>query len=507
MVNLIDKKRWISRLDQLLPLLNVLLFSLLVYFFAYDTQQNIIWDENYHLTSAQRYIEGVAHFEAHPPLGKMLIAAGEMLTDTNAGIDKHRLVFDKYISGDDLPVGFSFFGMRLMSTVFGFLSCVAFYFITLRLTRNTLYAMFLSSLFIFENAFAVHFRAAHLDAFQMLFVLLFLLSIISYWLGHKPVKSWQYAWLGCLCGLAVMVKVNAIVLAVFFVFLFFKETGYFYRLKTVDLNFFVQLLKKALSAFLGAVAVVASIFYVSVLMTDQLPEQTSPIYTKDTTFMSPVYLEYLQGTRSLDIEVLGNAIADYYTFMKSEHLGVATLDLDSPIETGSPVWMWPLEQRNINYRWDSANGYTRYVQLAGNHLGWALGVLAISLALTFIAYHRLSGLKLTERGENIYQLLEVFVVAYFAFMALHWWLSEQRVMYLYHYFIGLLFSYIVFLLVFLLCTEISQRFSRQSFKAVVILAVTLAGCFYYVAPLTYSLPLDKAACERQNIIHQTVQCQ
>lgn len=507
MVNLIDKKRVISRLDQLLPLLNVLFFSWLVYFFAYDTQQNIIWDENYHLTSAQRYIEGVAHFEAHPPLGKMLIAAGEMLAKTNADIDKHRLVFDKYISGDDLPVGFSFFGMRLMSTVFGFLSCVVFYFIALRLTRNTLYAMFLSSLFIFENAFAVHFRAAHLDAFQMFFVLLFLLNIISYWLSDKPVKSWQYVWLGCLCGLAVMVKVNAVVLAVFFVFLFFKETGYFFSKKSIGLSFFTQLLRKALSAFLGALTVVSSVFYVSVLMTDQLPDQSSPIYTKDTTFMSPAYLEYLEGTRSLDIEVLGTAIIDYYTFMKSEHLGVATLDLDSPIETGSSVWMWPFEQRNINYRWDSANGYTRYVQLAGNHLGWALGLLAISLALAFIIYHRLSGLKLTQRGENIYQLLEVFVVAYFAFMALHWWLSEQRVMYLYHYFIGLLFSYIIFVLVFLLCTEISQRFSRQSFKAVVALAITIAGCFYYVAPLTYSLPLDKAACERQNIIHQTVQCQ
>lgn len=507
MVNLTDKKRLISGLDQLLPLLNVLLFSWLVYFFAYDTQQNIIWDENYHLTSAQRYIEGVAHFEAHPPLGKMLIAAGEMLADKNADIDKHRLVFDKYISGDDLPEGFSFFGMRLMSTVFGFLSCVVFYFIALRLTRKTLYAMFLSSLFIFENAFAVHFRAAHLDAFQLFFVLLFLLNIITYWLSLKPVKSWQYAWLGCLCGLAIMVKVNAVVLAVFFIFLFFKESGYIYRIKSIDLIFFAQLLKKALSAFLGAAAVVTCVFYVSVLMTDQLPDQSSPIYTKDTTFMSPVYFEYLQGKRALDIEVLSTAISDYYTFMKSEHLGVATLDLDSPIETGSPVWMWPFEQRNINYRWDSTNGSTRYVQLAGNHLGWAFGLLAISLALAFIIYHRLFGLKLTEHGKNIYQLLEVFIVAYLAFMALHWWLSEQRVMYLYHYFIGLLFSYIVFVLVFLLCAEISHRFARQSYKTVVILAIAIAGCFYYVAPLTYSLPLDKAACERQNIIHQTVQCQ
>lgn len=497
----------ISRLDRFLPLVNVLFFSLAVYFFAYDSQQQVFWDENYHLTSAQRYIEGVAHFEAHPPLGKMLIAAGEMLTNKNAGIDKHRLVFDKHISGDDLPEGFSFYGMRLMSTVFGFLSCVVFYFIVLRLTRNTLSAMFLSSLFIFENAFAVHFRAAHLDAFQMFFVLLFLLNIVSCWFKDKPVRNWQYAWLGALCGLAIMVKVNAVVLAVFFVFLFFKETGYFSRLRTIGWSFFAQLLKKALSAFLGAMVVVIGVFYVSLLMADKMPEQSSPIYQKDTAFMSPAYLEYLHGTRSLDAEVLGTAIVNYYTFMKSEHLGVATLDLNSSIETGSPVWMWPFEQRNINYRWDSMNGYTRYVQLAGNHLSWVLGLLAVGFALLLIMYHRFSGLKLTEYGKNIYQLLEVFMVAYVSFMALHWWLSEQRVMYLYHYFIGLLLSYIIFILVFLLCTDLSQWLARQSFKAVVILAIAIVGCFYYVAPLTYSLPLDKAACMRQNIFHQTVQCQ
>lgn len=507
MVNLAEKRHIIARLDQFLPLVNVLFFSLAVYFFAYDSQQKIFWDENYHVTSAQRYIEGVAHFEAHPPLGKLLIAAGEMLAGTNSDVDKHRLVFDKHISGDDLPDNFSFFGMRLMSTVFGFLSCVVFYFIVLRLSRNTLYAMFLSSLFIFENAFVVHFRAAHLDAFQMFFVLLFLLNIISYWLNCKPIRSWQYAWLGALCSLAIMVKVNAVVLAVFFVFLFFKETGYWSRLRCIDLSFFVQLLRKAMSALLGAVVVVSSVFYISLLMADKLPEQSSPIFKKDTTFMSPIYLDYLQGKRSLNVEVVGAAIANYYTFMKSEHLGVAVLDLDSPAETGSSVWMWPLEQRNINYRWDSVNGYTRYVQLAGNHFSWLLGVLAVVSALALIVYHRLSGLKLSERGKNIYQLLEVFMFAYLAFMALHWWLSEQRVMYLYHYFIGLLFSYTLFVLVFLLCTEISQRFARQSFKFVMVLAIAITGCFYFVAPLTYSLPLDKGACERQNSFHQTVQCQ
>src|SRR5690242_11702452 len=46
----------------------------------------IFWDENYHVTSAERYLEGVAHLEPHPPLGIMLIAAGEALSGANADI-------------------------------------------------------------------------------------------------------------------------------------------------------------------------------------------------------------------------------------------------------------------------------------------------------------------------------------------------------------------------------------------------------------------------------------
>src|SRR5216110_3373104 len=40
---------------------------------------HIFWDENYHVTSAQRYIDGLVQLEPHPPLGLMLIAAGEYL--------------------------------------------------------------------------------------------------------------------------------------------------------------------------------------------------------------------------------------------------------------------------------------------------------------------------------------------------------------------------------------------------------------------------------------------
>ena len=46
------------------------------------------------------------------------------------------------------------------------------------LTRSVIAALLLDNLYIFENSFVAHFRAAHLDAFQIAFALAALLSFV-----------------------------------------------------------------------------------------------------------------------------------------------------------------------------------------------------------------------------------------------------------------------------------------------------------------------------------------
>jgi len=82
---------------------------------------HLVWDERYYVTTAQRYEDGTAQFASHPPLGLMLIAAGDALLHPNRGTDTRAIAWDK--------------------------------------------------LYVFENAFIAHFRAAHLDAFQLAFAL------------------------------------------------------------------------------------------------------------------------------------------------------------------------------------------------------------------------------------------------------------------------------------------------------------------------------------------------
>ena len=66
-----------------LCLLFVLFTSYFTYFHNYWVPSAPYWDENYYITDAQREMNGIFYMQIHPPLGKQLIALGEILFDAN----------------------------------------------------------------------------------------------------------------------------------------------------------------------------------------------------------------------------------------------------------------------------------------------------------------------------------------------------------------------------------------------------------------------------------------
>src|SRR5262249_6038978 len=137
-----------------------------------------IWDESYYLTSTERYAEGRAQFASHPPLGLMLIAAGDITLHPNRNIDTRALGREKHADGKIIPAGFSFQGVRLASALFAVLGAMTFFALMYAITQSTFAALVFSNLFTFENAFVTQFRAAHLDAFQVAFVVAALLCFV-----------------------------------------------------------------------------------------------------------------------------------------------------------------------------------------------------------------------------------------------------------------------------------------------------------------------------------------
>src|SRR5690606_34594408 len=93
----------------LYPLL-LLIASSAVYLSFYGQPSSLFWDENYHIASAQKYIDGTMYMEPHPPLGKLLMAASESLLGSNSDGDKSGFNRTDYITGDDLPEAMSYYG-------------------------------------------------------------------------------------------------------------------------------------------------------------------------------------------------------------------------------------------------------------------------------------------------------------------------------------------------------------------------------------------------------------
>ena len=103
-------------------------------------------------------------------------------------------------------------------------------------------------------------------------------------------------------------------------------------------------------------------------------------------------------------------------------------------------------------------------------------------------------------------IMGMLLLGYVAFMALHGVLGTHRVMYLYHYFIGLL---IALCLVPLVMQEAAERWptvARRRVPAMAGMTALLLAGFLFYAPLTFHKPLTKAECERRNLFQHVVEC-
>jgi dolichyl-phosphate-mannose--protein O-mannosyl transferase len=139
------------------------------------------WDEVYHVPSAYKYLDGVFFMEPHPPLGKQLIAIGELFLLSNPDADRKSLTTVERTR--NLEDSFSMRGVRLMPALFAWASCVVFFMICLRLLDDPHLALMASCLYLFDNAMVMHFRKAMLDGFLCFF---FLCAVVLHRVVSRP---------------------------------------------------------------------------------------------------------------------------------------------------------------------------------------------------------------------------------------------------------------------------------------------------------------------------------
>jgi dolichyl-phosphate-mannose--protein O-mannosyl transferase len=463
----------------------VLLLAFFVSFFIYNYPFGCFWDENYHIASAQKYNEGVVFMEPHPPLGKMLIALGEVLFQPNTGIDTSSFVSTDYIQ--NFPPGYSFIGVRFIPALLFVFSSLLFFLILYRLSGELPSSFLFSFFYLFENALVVHNRSAMLEGPQLFFILLAVLFFLGLFQKVSQNRILDYFKLSVLIGLAISVKLNSAVLVFLLFFLIFKdywekiECLFFqkYEIKNRGLSFkdLAEMAGKAAVSIAGILLVFFLIYYLHFAIGRHVVKER--FYSA-----SEKYKEILNHGQTANPLYFFTMLSDNFRYTQNYEKGVPKWDSKKVGENGSPAYLWPFGYKSINYRWAKDYGNVSYYYLQGNPVVWYSVLIAV-IASVVLVFGRLF-FKIKPEG---FVYILIFTLLYGAYMAAV--LRIERVMYLYHYFIPLVFGMILFYLLFLaVFKELIEKKDKVLFAGVILLAIEVLAVFLFFSPFTYGIPIS-----------------
>ncbi|HCI04360.1 TPA: phospholipid carrier-dependent glycosyltransferase [Patescibacteria group bacterium] len=454
----------------------VLAFSYFSYFKNYDYPPAVFWDENYHIASAQKYLTGVMFMETHPPLGKLVIALGEYLIHPNDAINKSEFTKTDYIK--DFPAGYSFAGVRFFSALFAWLSAIVFFYIFYFISKNPHTSLIFSSFYIFENALITHSRAAMLEGSHLFFILLAILYFV--YLVQKPSRKTllNYLILGILVGLTISIKATGAITVFLFPFLFVWDWKY---------QGLTLILRKGLFFAVGSITIFSLVWYIHFSLGKTVADDK--FYKA-----SEEYKEIMTKGLTSDPKYFPTMLKDNFAYMANYNKGVPKLDVCKPDENGSYPLAWLVGDKSINYRWEKSGDGVRYMYLQVNPITWFLSLAGIILSLILIIGRVV--FKTPIKNKNLFYLITTFATLYVIYMAIM--LHIERVMYLYHYFIPLIFSFVLAFLIFNYIFEgkIANK-SKKLYISLIIMVVIIAGTYKFFSPLSYYQPLTTEQFEKR----------
>lgn len=416
-----------------------------------------IWDEAYYLTSTARYHEGRAQFASHPPLGLMLIAAGDAVSGRNRDFDWRGMAAVKSIKAEQVPAGFDYLGPRLAPALFGALAAGLFYLLMFELTGSAVGALLPSSLFLLDAALIAQFRAAQLDAFQISFALAAILCAIR--ALRRNGLGWTFGF-GLALGCAALVKLNALMLGGMAPFILWPA------LRQGEWRALGCRITAGLGGSLSALLLVGAA-YVSV--SPLPPDSATEAGRKDLLFISEEHRAAIETGTWTPASALA-ALEDHARFIGSDLAGIPKADANA-----SHPWQWLIGKGAITYRWDRSSDTISLIGSVPNLTAWLISLLGIGTCL----------LPGRLRGNPVKQML---LAGWIANMAALQWLDAQRVLYLYHYFLPLLLGHL------LAAMEWRRRGLPEGIGFAALAIVTLNGAM--VLPLALNHSVSVARCQQ-----------
>lgn len=453
-------------------------------FYRLDEASQPIWDENYYLTSTARYELRVASFASHPPLGLMLIAAGNHLSGANAGVDWAKIAADKKITGERMPPDFSYWGVRCSSALFGVFAAVLMFLLMAEIAGSTTAGLIAVSPFLFDTALVAQFRAAQLDSFQIFFMAVALLCLVR---GDRSRTACWTLGFGVACGLATMVRANGILLLVGLLLPIIRTQGLgaHWRTRTVASA------RHAIAAGSGVAVAISAVFIVHLTVANQAMPASWAAARADARYVSPTYAAELQAGGPVSGVAMLQAVDGYRRFMAADLVGVGMKDSNA-----SSPWAWPLGRKPIVYRWDSDGRTTSYVALVPNLAAWLVSLLGVIAGIVALVRNRRSSRRIPDRP-----LIATLLALWGAFLLFDVALAQVRVMYLYHYFVPLICGWVLAAVLIARCrpTPVTAQLTNLALVAILL-------NFIVLAPLALHRPLTDASCRLRTLLNGNAIC-
>jgi hypothetical protein len=445
-----------------------------------------VFDEVYFPVDAYDDIKGIEvcrpttdsckfnYFDPEPPLGKLIIAAGEW------SYGWYRAHFEG-ASGDYIDLGFNTFGWRIAAMIFGTLCIPMMYLFARRLWPNRLFALAAAVLVCFDGMFFVQSRIGMIDIFPIFFILLaYFLYLVHIQSRTRRASVVSLFLLGIVLGIGIASK--WIVLAAFASIVFLLIVRAIRRAVNLRIGPW-EWGRGEGPAFAGGVHwptyVVLALIALLVIPAAIYVASWYPFYARGQFHVvafnwTPFF------ARGIHIP-MWNPFGDLIDYTKSSYEYHAHLTATHPY--GSPWWSWPFLARPVLYYAEYTLGTDQFtgqplvgwMSDLGNPWIWWTSLPCVLSLPYFIVRHKSFPATVILLG---------FISQYVP------WAPITRVLFMYHMFGGLIFMVLALAFVLAWIAERAPRNGRRFAVAHLALAVTF---FLYFYPVWTALPISNSA--------------
>ena len=408
--------------------------SFIVHFAFFGSPQEVVFDEVYFGRFISAYESGEYYFDIHPPLGKLIIFGFVHIFDAHLDSD--------FSAIGNVYVGHEQFFLRFLPCLAGALIPIVLFFLALEMGLSLRGSTVFSILLIFENSLVVQTHFLFLDGLLIFFGFL---AFLMYMIYRRCTKN-IFLLAACVCGsLAISIKWTGIT------FLFLILIHEFFTRRVYD----VRYVGKLLLFFVIVPCVLYFSFFIVHFM-------LLPYPGNGDSFMSQ---DFYDTQHYFDTDLSTKPLSMWEQFLElNRTMYRANKSITQGHTYGSVWYTWPFMIKPVYY-WTDDMG--RFVYFFGNFVLWFFGAVSVLWAVITQILCRF------RQNVHINYLLAGFFANWLPFLFI------DRVMFLYHYMISLIFS--IMIGVYLL----DKKNILQKFDVIFVSVVILAFLAFY--PITYGV--------------------